>query len=275
MSYEYAINGSELVLVSIPEGTIHMIVPANVTTLEDYVTSKACTSLQRVTFLTPSNLRSLRQRTFENCSLLHIIDFRNCTKLSSILSRTFHNCCLLEKVFFPDSLYQFDTECFVNTSIKSFNIPTKLIHVGIRSFYGVSTLESIDFSDAQNIKTLYSSSFAYTHIKVIDLRNCTSLKVIMDGCFSFCPMLERVYFPCTSQQITFKELVFLNCSSLQLVYFPSCRTHIKLSASTFSHCDKLILPSGLQFMIPQTQINRHKYFLNCLLFISIIIHLSH
>ena len=270
MNYEYKIDGSELFLVSIPKGTVHMVVATNVTTLDDYVTSNAHSTLESVSFLTPSSLKSLKQCTFENCSLLRIIDFRNCTRLSSILSSTFKNCRLLENVFFPDSLVNFDTECFINTRIKSFSVPPKLIYLGIRTFYGVSTLESIDFSRARDMNTFCSSTVAYTSVKVIDLRNCTSLTTLMDRCFSYCTLLETVYFPCTSQKITFQELCFLNCSSLHIVYFPSCKTNIQLSVSTFSHCDKLIIPSGIHFMIPQTQITRHQYFVHYFLITFII-----
>ena len=272
MSDSYVFSGTTL--ISIPAGTTDMIVPPNTTKIGDFATSNACNTLQTVSFPSPSSLTSLLQGTFENCSLLQIVDFRNCTKLDSILSWTFRNCRSLKSVYFPDCFRQLDTECFVNTSIKSFTVPPNLIRLGSRTFCGVSSLETIDFSRAQKMTRFHSSTLAYTNIKVLDLRNCTSLKTFMQRCFSFCSLLETVYFPCTSQQITFEQLCFLNCSSLKFVYFPSCRTKIQLSASTFSHCDKLILPSGIHFMVPITQINKNHYITNGLLFTSIIISLS-
>ena len=262
MSEDYQYSSNEKTLLSIPLDTVHMIVNCYVEGLGPNVSSAAKTTLERVTFLSPSNLKSLDQATFFGCIHLTEIDFRNCTMLYSILSFTFNGCTSLETVYFPDSLNYFDTECFIGTKLKTFVIPSNLIRIGSRSFKNVATLVSLDFSKAFNFNHFYFNCLEGTNIQYLDLRNCSKLAYLEDNCFSNCHSLKYVYFPCLNQQIQFGALCFFNCTSLENVYFTRCSKILLIPASTFNNCHKLILPYGIRFHFPISNNKKCQFIIN-------------
>ena len=273
MSEDYQYSSNEKTLLSIPLDTVHMIVNCYVEGLGPNVSSAAKTTLERVTFLSPSNLTSLNQSTFTDCTLLKEIDFRNCTMLSSVKSFTFKGCSSLKTVYFPDSLFHFDTECFVGTQIKTFVIPSNLSFIGIRSFQNVSTLVSLDFSKAFNLSTFYENCLEGTKIQYLDLRNCSKLVNLGNYSFSNCQSLEYVHFPCLNQKINFGLSCFFNCTSLENVYFSKCSKIIKIPASTFSNCNKLILPYGIGYHFPISHDNNCQFLLNRSMMSLVLIYL--
>ena len=269
--YQYSSDGKTL--LSIPQNTVHMIVNECVEELGPGVSSESKTTLEKVTFLSPSNLTFLNQSTFYGCVKLQEIDFRNCTKLYSILSFTFNGCSSLETVYFPDCLNYFDTECFIGTKIKSFVIPSNLTYIGSRSFQNVSTLVSIDFSKAFNLTIFCVNCLEGTNISCLDLRNCSQLDSLESNCFSNCQSLGYVYFPCLNQQIRFGSSCFFNCTSLENVYFSKCSKIIKIPASTFSNCNKLILPYGIGYHFPISHDNNCQFLLNRSMMSLVLIYL--
>ena len=220
-----------------------MIVETFVELLGDSCTQNVVDTLSKVSFLSPSSLKCMHFSTFCNCKLLTEVDFRNCTKMTYCLSWNFLGCSSLEHVYFPPSFQTFDSSVFVGTSLKSFEFSKSSTRTGGGSFQNVTTLTSVDFSNAIKIVSILGNCFRNTSIKTLDLRKCAKLADISESAFQDCIKLETIFLPCKAS-LTLKQNSFFGCTSIKSVFIP-CRAKPKIAVTAFNNCSSLILPAGL------------------------------
>ena len=239
MSYSYSNDGKTL--TSLPNGVTHMIIQPNVEILGSDCTKESADSLEKVSFLTPSSLKNLLHNTFRGCVHLREVDFRNCTQLVSFLSHNFNGCSSLERVYFPDSFLYFDTTVFVGTALKSFTLTKGFDRIGTGDFIDVLTLETVDFSNAINLRSIGMNCFQNSGVRIIDMSKCKKLTLICSGAFKDCKQLTRVIFPCNNNKIMAQDNCFSNCSIFLKIFISKCYK-----------CAPIILPKGVS-----------KHFLTC------------
>ena len=246
MSYSNSSDGKTL--TSLSQGVTHMIVQPNIEILGNSCTKESADSLEKVSFLKPSSLKYLMQDTFKNCIRLKEVDFRNCTQLVSFLSNNFNGCSSLERVYFPDSFASFDTTVFAGTKLKSFTLTKGFNKLGTWVFVDVITLETVDFSNAINLKTIGLNCFQNTGIRIIDMSKCKKLARIANGAFKECKQLTRVIFPCSINKIAVPDDCFSNCNILIKIFISKCY-----------NCAPIILPKGVNKGFLTCKLQNHSF----------------
>lgn len=146
----------------------------------------------------------------------------------------------MKQVIFPDSIIQFDSWVFSNTSIVSMKIPAKLNRTGLCSFEGLTTLKNVDFSNAKLLIEIFASTFhSCVNLEKIDLRNCNKLKQIKDNAFANCISLTSVLLPDHFNSIEFYQNSFLSCTSLTTLFSDDSFRKFNFPLTAFTGCEKL------------------------------------
>lgn len=227
----------------------------------------------------PNSILSIGNNAFQNCKLLKNITIPS--SVTNIESFAFSNCDILEKISIPASVTNIGDNAFYGcvklTSIEvdednaiylsedgilfnkdntillcfpagktgNYSIPNFLIELGPNSFSDTS-LATIDFSNANNLKTIGESAFnlAKNLKSIIVPEGVTS---IGDNAFAHCYELTYIELPSTisvlgrslcssnsnletfiihdetpaNMSVSFSYSFFLNCNKLEGVYVPS------------------------------------------------------
>lgn len=133
-----------------------------------------------------------------------------------------------------------------NTYLETVVLPYTLEAVGSETFYGCTSLKSVEFTSSDE----YGSKLTY--ISASMFKNCTSLKEITlpagivtigESAFEGCSKIESVDFPNTLR--TVGRLAFKNCSSYVNVNLPEGLTHINAYAFENGQFEEINIPDSV------------------------------
>lgn len=169
-------------------------------------------------------------------------------------------------VVIEEGLKTISSSAFKNCKIKSVNNPSTLTAFGEYSFYGCTSLETVNIPEGiktipdrcfQNCASLSTITFTSTLetlgqyafsdcTKITQIKLPTTVTLIDDGCFSSCSSLQTININELSIT-TLHRLCFNNCTSLNGVQIPTTVTIIENYC--FNNCSSwsgaLNLPSNL------------------------------
>ena len=140
----------------------------------------------------------------------------------------------------------------VSSYLKSVYISRGITYIGSSAFYGCSSLNSVDFSNATSLELIYDNAFYQnTSLKSIDLSKAVKLTRLgntlqnnytlgsSNNSYSYifyqCSNLESINLPASLTEIG--NGVFWGCSNLRNIVLPSSIT--KLGFGVFSNCNAL------------------------------------
>ena len=107
-----------------------------------------CSSLQRVTFASQSNLKTIGAGSFLSCSTLEYIQFDRCPNLQSISDNCFKECIRLGSITIPKRVSSIGVSSFagcVQLNKVSIQVDAELESIGASAFYGCRLLSSFVF----------------------------------------------------------------------------------------------------------------------------------
>jgi hypothetical protein len=116
-----------------------------------------CTNLANVTFLSPSNLLSIKGSAFSNCTKLTSLNLPN--SITTIDGYAFQNCLLLSSINIPPLIDKINQAVFYGCkALKTITIPSNIINIMEYAFYN-SGLENITLPSS--VKYLGNYAFGY------------------------------------------------------------------------------------------------------------------
>lgn len=124
----------------------------------------------------------------------------------------------LSKVVLPQCIEVLKYRAFGTcTSLATidFSKATELKEIGASAFSKCSSLSLIDLSNCTKLITIYSEAFAAcNNLKEIDLSGCTNLKTIGRAAFSSCSLLNKVDLTNCSSLCSIDQEAFYSCKAL-------------------------------------------------------------
>ena len=124
-----------------------------------------------------------------------------------------------------DSVSELGQNCFVNTSIESIEIPSKITTIGAGALQQCSKLKSVNIK--ANVLTL-PSDFCYKSSELVSVTFSNSIKTIEHGCFKECSKLTNLILPTSLEKLGYSA--FQDCNSLKSIYIPQTVNSIGASA---------------------------------------------
>jgi hypothetical protein len=122
-----------------------LTIPAQVISIQDQLLRNNAT-ITSVNFESPSLLKTVGVRAFQNCSNLASVDFTNANTLEVIGDFAFAACPLLTSVIIPNSVTNLGNGVFNSCgSLRSITIPASVKTLGTSIFTGCISLESVFF----------------------------------------------------------------------------------------------------------------------------------
>jgi hypothetical protein len=241
----------------------NVVIPSSVISVGDYAFYN-CASLSSPVL--PSSLKSIGNSAFEGCSSITSVNIPD--GVFRIEADAFSHCSSLENVSFPSSVqfigdtpflgcyklsnFAIDSEnrdfsyenfavydknkttlyFIVNSSIKSFSIPSTVTNIDSLSFDGCSSLTTVDIP--ASVTDIGNFAF-YDCSSLISVSIPSSVTSIRESVFKNCSKLTSVEIPSTVTSIGWSA--FESCSSLTSINIPSSVTSI--GAFAFQSCTKL------------------------------------
>lgn len=153
----------------------------------------------------------------------------------------------VKKVVIGEGVTSLGQYCFKeckNTETVDFSNATalKTIYTGI--FENVSSITSIDFSGCTELETIYNHAFGsgkaeYSGVSItsLDLSNCTKLKTIMKYAFGYCRQLKDITLAPSIE--TIGERTFIYNESLETVDLTALKNLKTIGKNAFDHCTSL------------------------------------
>ncbi|GEM_PF-5550301 len=161
--------------------TVHF--PASLETIENYAMT-SMSSLETVTFDADINLYQLNARIFNQSALTHIeipasverineSAFRDATslhtvrfapdsKLRVISSNAFMGTESLTHIDLPDSLESIGIQAFMESGLRTVNIPANVMNIRTEAFKGSADLYMVSFDDPYALESVHYQAFADT-----------------------------------------------------------------------------------------------------------------
>lgn len=220
------------------------------------------TSIESITI--PSNLIELREGWCGMTNSLNRIKIMENNKRYSLYENSF----IIEKSSIENE--NFDTLIFAFNKIKIAKIPNFIEIIAPKTFYGLTNIQKVEFSNDSKLKIIDKMAFCCTMIKKISLP--PFLTHINELAFSSCFELQRVDIP-TNSMLQFigekaffnspilcisipksvkriDEFAFYSCKQLQIFEIDDNSEIECIHQSIFSDCEKLIvmIPSKLRIL---------------------------
>ena len=225
-----------------------------------------CKSLREVHF--PSSLQELISGAFSS-SRLRYVAFADDCKLTVLPASCFSDCPELTELHLHENLKNISTQCFKNTNLSTFIVPTGVESIAEKAFESCKNLETfiipensalIDigykiFDGCRSLKTIVSntSSFVVENSALYNEKKdilfvyppaCETkyfafsdkVHYIMPGAFAGCEHLEIMLIPDGSIE-TIGFNAFENCKNLRYINLPPCIRSIDMNA--FLGCTSL------------------------------------
>jgi len=150
--------------------------------------------------------------------------------------------CGLEDVELREGLPEIGEEAFTNCKeLKRITIPSTVIQIGQRAFYGCDKLEEIELNEG--LLEIGKSAFhGCTTLKRIIIPSTISL--IDKDVFATCDLLESVQLP--EGLVEIRDEAFFGCDKLKDLNMPSTLKMIGSSAFYYSVADYFSLPDGIE-----------------------------
>lgn len=204
----------------------------------------------------PSSVTNIESFAFSNCDILEKISIP--ASVTNIGDNAFYGCVKLTSIdvdednaiYLSDDGILFNKDntillCFPAGKTENYSIPNFLIELGPNSF-SYTSLATIDFSNANNLKTIGESAFNFAkNLKSIIIPE--GVTSIGDDAFARCYELTYIELPSTisvlgrslcssnsnletfiihdetpaNMSVSFSYTYFLNCNKLEGVYVPS------------------------------------------------------
>ncbi len=245
-------------------GLSSVVIPKNVTKVGNSL-FYSCDNLQKVEF--EGNISAVEKNTFYDCVKLTdvklpdtvtVIDeaaFRECDSLEKIVlpdgvetigAQAFGWCRNLSEINIPESLTSIGRNAFVNTKLKTLNIPQNVEFIDKLAFSGIETLESITVDENSN-------HFASIDNKVLVSKDMTkvvlyaakaegalfaipdAVTTIDEDAFSYTENLEKITIPDSVTE--YGSYMFRNSKNLKSVALGSGIT--RLGTYFMENCESL------------------------------------
>ncbi len=245
-------------------GLSSVVIPKNVTKVGNSL-FYSCDNLQKVEF--EGNISAVGKNTFYDCVKLTdvklpdtvtVIDeaaFRECDSLEKIVlpdgietigAQAFGWCRNLSEINIPESLTSIGRNAFVNTKLKTLNIPQNVEFIDKLAFSGIETLESITVDENSN-------HFASIDNKVLVSKDMTkvvlyaakaegalfaipdAVTTIDEDAFSYTENLEKITIPDSVTE--YGSYMFRNSKNLKSVALGSGIT--RLGTYFMENCESL------------------------------------
>ncbi|CAJ1926554.1 unnamed protein product [Cylindrotheca closterium] len=212
------------------------------------------------------NVKTIKEKAFENCEKLREIDFTEATSLETIGEQAFSACPSLLAFKCPSNLKTIELAAFAscqNLKEIDFTKATALEKIGDAAFAHCPSLAG-SFKCPSNVKTIGTFAFADCEkLKETDFTEAAALENIGIGAFNNCLSLEFVYesedqvIPETIKQTMTKLIVrgphvntigqeaFSGCEKLKEIDFTEATALKTIGVRAFAYC-----PSLLAFKCP-------------------------
>lgn len=191
----------------------------NVVLPEDCVSfgEMAFASTPLVALTIPNTLTDFGNMSVFNCKQLKALDFSN-TQITSFQPCTFKNCYSLADVKLPTKITSIPEELFVNTKIKTIDVPETVTFIGQKAFRHCTKLQTFKFP--------------------------TKVYQIGEGAFRECASLDNI----DMSNLNISELstsLFRNCDSLRTLKLPKILTGFGDYALSGTSIVELVLPADI------------------------------
>ena len=216
---------------------------------EDYlITDKDKTSAQQYlgdspNLTIPSTIERLLSSCFSGVTTLEIITFESPSSLKSIDYQCFYNCINLKNITFPSTLTKIGEEAFYNCiSLKSLQFSSSLTKISRYGFYNCTGLHDIDFQENE-VSTRKILSYQDITFDEYCFAECSNLytvhlpygiKSIGPQCFANCLKLMTINLP---ETLTNCSAGAFNSTGLNRIDIPCGLTTI--SAQLFYNSSQL------------------------------------
>ena len=158
--------------------------------------------------------------------------------LIEIAGEAFYGC-YLRNVYFPQSLQHIGEQAFAyNSAITQISIPSKVITIGSRAFYGDTSLRSIVLSETAELSRIGFEAFAGTSIS--SFRVPANVSSIAQYAFAECPNLMTITFAQNSKLEAISAYMFQGSSNITMITFEQNSSLNSIQAHAFEGMTKLV-----------------------------------
>ena len=242
-------------------------------------------------------LTKIDRTAFRECDNIRTFDFSQCTALTTIGKEAFANCKKIQRVILPVNLTTIKAMTFFGCTaltdltvvsgsaklyaagnviysgdkkqllcsaptVKEVRLPPELIEISENAFYSNSELETVNFSDCNQLasigklafndckslsgmlnlpatlKTIGVAAFrGCEKLTSVDMSACSNLQKIDTSTFSQCKDLREVIFP--ASRLTICTQAFFDCCEVRLFDFYRCTQLILDGSNIFNY-----IPNG-------------------------------
>ena len=195
-----------------------------------------------ISIVLPKSLRRIGKGVFENCSNLATIeveaDCECCTSDDGILfdrEKTKLIAFPAGKTEFsgyviPESVKELEDSAFYSChSLKSIELPNRMVRIGARAFYGCKALESICIPET--VREIGNHAFIYCE-SLTSITIPYGVRGILAGTFEDCKRLQKISLPNELKEIG--SFAFADCFVLTEIEIPD--SVVKIGYAAFSGC---------------------------------------
>ena len=194
------------------ETVVGVTIPAQVTNLQ-YGAFASCTNLKKVTFAQGSQLKKIKEETFEHCQKLEEIHIPD--SVTQIEKGAFYYCRSLSKLTLGKKLEVIDNNAFEGcSSLKQIEIPDSVESIGEGAFTYCTSLEHVTIGN----KLAYVAKSAFSWCNLTEITWGDGIAKIGDSAFACNQKLTTVSIPDTVTELEYKA--FAGCVELSDIEIP-------------------------------------------------------
>ncbi len=194
------------------ETVVGVTIPAQVTNLQ-YGAFASCTNLKKVTFAQGSQLKKIKEETFEHCEKLEEIHIPD--SVTQIEKGAFYYCRSLSKLTLGKKLEVIDNNAFEGcSSLKQIEIPDSVESIGEGAFTYCTSLEHVTIGN----KLAYVAKSAFSWCNLTEITWGDGIAKIGDSAFACNQKLTTVSIPDTVTELEYKA--FAGCVELSDIEIP-------------------------------------------------------
>lgn len=194
------------------ETVVGVTIPAQVTNLQ-YGAFASCTNLKKVTFAQGSQLKKIKEETFEHCQKLEEIHIPD--SVTQIEKGAFYYCRSLSKLTLGKKLEVIDNNAFEGCwSLKQIEIPDSVESIGEGAFTYCASLEHVTIGN----KLAYVAKSAFSSCDLTEITWGDGIAKIGDSAFACNQKLTTVSIPDTVTELEYKA--FAGCVELSDIEIP-------------------------------------------------------